>query len=451
MQTKQRTTTEVNLKDMFFHILYHWRSIILITVICAVALGGYQWYSIKRVHDVGGLTSEEEGYNWQMELFEANRKKSQEQINNFEKLLEARTNYRDESLLLKLDPVKSWVAVRVFSVHLDKNVLESLPAGNYSDPVDSLLPVYAGVTFNLKNADELKEVFGTDNDAYIREVVGVATEVKEDTVKLTCSAPTQEEAVRWADYMTKQIEKMKPEAEKLFAHDLILIRDEVYTVIRQDIANLSNNVSQEIENYQSSLNVARLNASKGAPGLPGTHIKKMAFFGAIFGLVLTLLFYGIQYAISGKLHESKDLITRFQLPIYGDFAHSRARRPGKVPDSWIEAWEFRNKVRDPEAVKNTLAALLREKVPSGTLLLTGTLPTSKLEPLCESLKERIEDGPEISCRGNLNGDSETLKAISKADAVVLVEEQHVSVMKEINREAELLNISDANVIGFVTL
>ena len=85
------------------------------------------------------------------------------------------------------------------------------------------------------------------------------------------------------------------------------------------------------------------------------------------------------------------------------------------------------------------------------LLLTGTVETEKIAPIAEALKTRVAEGQAIVCKGDLVSDGQAVMEAGKSDAVILVEEKHVSPIKDIDRSAELLNIGEANVIGFVVI
>ena len=453
METRLRGGVEVNLKDMFFHILYHWRSILIMLLVGTFALGYYQYYSIESVHARGELTAAEKQYEYDLQAYDASVATSRQAIRSYRNLLEDRRNYLEHSLLLQLNPSEVYQATRVYLIKLADSVNDKLHAGMAGDPADYLINVYGGAFDNMVSDQEMEEVFGTDNLAYVREVAKVEANADFNTVALTIYANSEEDAKKQIDYITKYVDMLKPKADAIYQHSLELVRDGVFTVTRMDLASARTNVSSDIESYQNALNRNLENVARGAPGKPGDGIKKMAFFGFLIALAFSLLLFGIQYVASGRFHESRDLTARYQLPVYGELVHSRAwnHHPGKLVDRLLENWEFRKKMRNRDTVYDTLAALIRDRMASGTLLVTGTLPTEKMKPLAEALKSRLPDGPEITVRGNLANDSETLTEASKADAVIVVEEMHVSRVKDVDRIAELLSIGDANAIGFITI
>jgi len=453
METRLRGGVEVNLKDMFFHILYHWRSILIMLLVGTFAFGYYQYYSIESVHAKGELTAAEKQYETDLQAYDASVATSRQAIRNYRNLLENRRDYLDHSLLLQLNPAEVFQATRVYLIKLADSVNDKLHAGMSGDPADYLINVYNGAFDNILSDQEMEEVFGTDNLAYVREVAKVECNADFNTVTVTILAPSEEVAKKQLAYLARYVENLKVKADAVYHHDLEIVRDGVFTVTRMDLGQTRTNVSADIESYQKALNRNLENVASGAPGKPGTGIKKMAFFGFLIALAFSLLLFGIQYVAAGRFHECRDLTARYQLPVYGELVHSRAwnHHPGMLVDRLLENWEFRKKIRNRDTVYDTLAALIRDRMASGNLLITGTLPTEKMKPLAEALKSRLPDGPEITVRGNLANDSETLTEASKADAVIVVEEMHVSRVKDVDRIAELLSIGDANAIGFITI
>ncbi len=103
MQLNKNRVIEINLKDLFFHILYRWRSILIAAIIGAVVLCGYQYFSIKKVHDAGKVTKEERQYQLNLQKYHDDLENNQNIIRVNTKLLQGQNNYRKESIYFQLD------------------------------------------------------------------------------------------------------------------------------------------------------------------------------------------------------------------------------------------------------------------------------------------------------------------------------------------------------------
>ena len=49
---------EINIRDLFFDLAYRWRSILVAALICAIALGAFQYTYLAVIHGQGKITKE---------------------------------------------------------------------------------------------------------------------------------------------------------------------------------------------------------------------------------------------------------------------------------------------------------------------------------------------------------------------------------------------------------
>ena len=143
MQRNPDYEAEVNLKNLFFSVLYRWRSILAAALIGAVLLGVYQFVSLETVHRKGERTEEERQYEIDLQAYHASMDTFQADIETYTNLIAARKEYRNNSPYLKLDPQKIWFAEKRYYVEVDPSVMEALPAGSTIDPADYVLSVYS--------------------------------------------------------------------------------------------------------------------------------------------------------------------------------------------------------------------------------------------------------------------------------------------------------------------
>ena len=120
---------EIDLKDLFFHVLYRWRSIIIIALVGALLACAWQFFSIARVHMAGELTKEEKKYEIDQKNYEITLAALEDSVESYQKVIENQTAYLNNSLLLKLDPKDSLSAVKKYSVTADRSLIEALPDG----------------------------------------------------------------------------------------------------------------------------------------------------------------------------------------------------------------------------------------------------------------------------------------------------------------------------------
>ena len=158
----------------------------------------------------------------------------------------------------------------------------------------------------------------------------------------------------------------------------------------------------------------------------------------------------MKYIMSGVLHSGSELSERYGLPVYGEFAKSRARRPGKGLDKLFEKWEFKH-ASSEDVVVDEIVAMLRERHNGKCVLLTGTVSGDKLNNLSQKLQSKLEGAVGLATEGDFLTNNAAIADASEADAVVMVEEKHASRLNSIEREAELLIMGSANVSGCIAI
>lgn len=54
--------SEISIRDLFFYVLYRWRSILFIALLVMAVLGGYKYYSLRDVLNSSVTGQEEQAY-----------------------------------------------------------------------------------------------------------------------------------------------------------------------------------------------------------------------------------------------------------------------------------------------------------------------------------------------------------------------------------------------------
>ena len=453
MEINRKYEKIIDLRDLFFHLLYRWRGIVLAALIGAALLGAMQHFKVQRIHSAGKQTAEEIKY-------EAAKQSHDEQVANCEAnirintaLLDSNNEYLAESVYMSLNPQQEWQAVSRFYVQLDPSVLEALPAGSAQDPADYVLPAYQ---YNLKsdlNAPELAELMGTDRPAYIDELVTVSMDAAANTVSVRIVGPDEATVeAQQAFFTARLMNECQATAQQIAPHTLIKLSEDVRAVVDTAITDKQADISKKNTTYQTAIVTNRdqlQSLRNSAPKKPGEHLVRYAVIGFMLGAVLWAGLQLILYAARGRLHTAGELQEHYALASFGQFARSRARRPGKGIDALIEKWEFGRGRPADEVVCDGAAALIREKYSGGRVLLAGSLPEAEMKPVCEALRARLGDDVALEARGGFLGDSGAIAAAGRADAVVLVERLHESRTADIDREIDVMNIGGAKVGGFL--
>ena len=441
MQINRDYEPEINLKDLFFHILYRWRSILAAALIGAILLGGYQALSAMKKHNqvnpvnvepVTGTVSWDDVYT---------------------KQLEELNSYKEESIYYKLDPQLVWTAKKMYLVRADLPAQGNQPRS--TDPVDSILPIYMTPLAGIADDQTLNDAFGTTKKEYISELINAEADPEMNLITLSVKGSTKEAARKGLDCLHNQMMAISKEYDQSIApHQLIVAGEDLAPMSDKDMADNRTAFDKEISAVEGKLKEAREKEETQQetiqPKVFGRTTLKWALIGFVLGAFLLMLVYTFHYIISGVLTDPNAYSEQFNTPIFGDFARSSSLHSNKGLDKLISKWELKNKNTDSRTVFNNIAALISEQVKENSVLLVSSLPENMLNKVKEKLVSLLPEKC-LTVQADILRNSDAIADAGKADAVVIVEKKHISRMKDIGRMAEILEISKAKVIGSIIL
>ncbi len=454
MQLNKNQVIEINLKDLFFHILYRWRSLLVVALIGAIVLCGYQYLTIKIAHDAGKQTKEERQFQLDLQDYKENLESAQNTIRVNTKLLQGQNTYRNESIYFQLDPQKVWVASNKYLVKVDQSVLDKLPQGSTIDPADSILSAYSSPLSETTD-DELKEAFGTEKPEYVSELVSVTSNVNDNTITVIVKGAKKETAQTGLALLDSKMKSISTEkAQGIDPHTLTLVSEDISITTDEDLVKKQDELAKQIKENQENLQKARQDLDKlderGEPKTPGQHLVRMAVIGFVLGAAILAFIYAVLFILKGGLSGSRDFSNRYKLPVFGEYATPGWLHSNKGLDKLFATWELGKSILNDDALSDNIAALVAENREATNVLLVSTLPTEKLNAIKEALTKRLPE-KNIEVQADATRNSNAITEASKADVVIMAEAKNVSRLKNIDRVAENLVIAKANVIGAIIL
>ena len=455
MQINRQYETEIDLRDLFFDLLYHWRSILIAALIGALLLGAYQYTTLELTHRAGKQTKEEKQFEVDLQAYRDSLKLAQSNIRTYTQQIDEKYRYLEESVYMSLDSQNEWVATRNYFVKVDPALMQAHSGSQNEDVSDYVATAYVSTLKTGLDAEEMQTLLGTGKQDYIDELVDIRSDADSNTITLTVIGASEENVTAQIDYFSDRLASFcGPQAQQVAAHELVLLNDDVFSRTDSDLSARQNEINKQLTEIQESIKTARetLNAleEKKEPTAPGKHLGRFAAIGFVLGAFLLACLYAVKYILGGRLHITDELTGRYNLSVFGRFAKSRARRPGKGLDALFEKWEFGHRGADERAILNGIAALLEERYAGKRVLLTGTVSEGALDGLVKRLRP-VLNGVELEVRADFLANREAIAATGRVDAIVLVEERYASRMRDIDRAAEILEISGTDVGGCVII
>ena len=432
MQINKNYLGELKFKDLFFHVLYRWRSILLIALACALVLGGTQYLNDRKRAGNAGEAPEEP------KLTAVGQFRSD--------LLEGRRGYLQESPYIRLDAKNVWTAEKTWLVKAGEG--ETVSA-------DSILQAYAAPLAGAGDA-ELEEAFGTS--VYAGELVRVTLSGESDTVNVRVQGADRETVEKGMAFVSGRIEAISAgKAKEAGSHELLVLSEGVSAGPDAELAKKqeellrfvadeekeaekdNERLSGERSSWQAQVNGAAAQASLG-PAV------KKAVLGFVLAAVLMAALYVVLYAVNGRMKGAEEITGKYGVPVLGECFRSASKHKGKGLDGLLEKLEGKNRVPADAEAQDRLASLAEGWEEAGTVGLASTLPEGDLKALEEALKKRRPE-KEIAVLADFTRSGKAVAEAAKAGAVVWVEEKGVSRRQEMDQAAETLLAAGAKVKG----
>ena len=429
---------EIRVRDVLFHLLYRWRSILLVMILCAAVLGGWQYFRVSTAHRAGNLTKDEQRYERDLAYYRNTLENSQRSLEEWEQRLRERYAVRDNSLLMKLSPENTWAAEKKFLV------------SGAGESTADVLAVYTGAMETSHDEAELAEAFGTPVAGYVKEITAIRIVDGENAFLATVYAADEEAAEKGLAYVSRKIEEAEKQAQEIAPHTVQTAAEGVSRAFPSEFVEKQYTVYEDVARHESKVRSATkavFNAEESMPVKQGNPAVRWGIAGAVLGLLAMILVYVTAYAQRGKLREGSEISEQYRIPLFGEMNRSGARRPAKGLDGLIEKLEFRKDPKTEDEVYDNAAVMIRENRGEGTLLLAGSVREEILAGVKAALRKRLGEDTEIEIRAGFPVSSGSAEDACRAGAVLWVEEKHVSRSKGIRKAAEVFGTVRAKVIG----
>ena len=305
MTINKNYKTTISLRDLFFHVLYRWKSILLVAVICAIGFGAYQFFYLKGIHDAGKQTEEERTFQINLQLYQVRLTDAKNKVDMITQEIEGQQEYQKESLYFNLNPQNVWIGSAEYHIEVVQEEIETLSTGSTIDPADSLLPYYLIPLGGETDQEELKEAFNTDRTEYINELVTVEPNFDSNTVSVRVLGKNQEDVEKALAYLDQRMNEISSgKAQRIKKHQLTLIGQTVALGSDKDLAEQKALQTEAMNTNIQTLMTAQdtlkaLDTEKAIPQPPGTHILKMIVIGLLLGGILVTVLYILLYEFNG--------------------------------------------------------------------------------------------------------------------------------------------------------
>lgn len=447
---------EIDIVDIATFIAYYWRRILITAFICATVFFVCRFIIIIIPDKDSGISEVqriERDYEIALREYYGSIAASEASITVNKAKLDDINRYVDRSVLLKIDWLNDWTASKRYQVQLADSVLNTAMLTEAYKPMQYVQSAYS-VRFkeNLDSA-EMQALLGTSENRFINEVVGLSLDINAGTMTIWARGASEDYVKRAIDYFSARLEKSYTEVHEIVEHSLMPSNIETTCRYNKELYDKRANIEKDIKDIGSTIietekGINRLR-DDGEPEPDGKGRVKFAIIGFFVGVFIACGRYAFKYIAGGRLHNASEISMRYSLPIFGEMTKSLAKTPGKGIDGFIDRIRFRKAISE-EAVYDSIAVYIRESTYKN-ILLASTISKDVLNQTAEQLKKRIDPGLQLSIQADILNDLSSIAEAKRMQAVILVEKKETSKTSDIDRMAEMLSISGAEVIGAVVL
>lgn len=384
--------------------------------------------------------------------------------------------YYQNSIRMKLDP--AGVSTERLSYLIDNHYEAVYPVMEHKDTTNDIISILKNSVLNATTHQKIADALQIDNVVYAQELVSaysndnnvlyfyIVAENQEDCKKIAeiiqQTVNEQVEAVRAAcgDFDITQsgeqyAKEMNLSLQEEQENKITSLRD-----LKNAISNLTYGMSEDQQMYYTTLldeekvkekdaTEQKKTAENIVVEVPAvTYVSlKWLLYGAFLGIICACACITLKYILSKQLRTANDMEEMYGLTVLGSIADKDKKK--------IRIFQKRYDTLDTESQLNMIVTkiqLVSEKEQYSRIFVGGSVLSEKTTEICEKLMEKMNTACINGCSGrSLVYDENTIREMSVADAVVLVEQIDVSQYDEIKKAKEIGEKCHRPVIGCVVV
>lgn len=481
----------VDLLDLFWNIVFAWRSVLTWMVVFALLLAGYAGFkyktdmknyniALKEYQDAlsGKVVSEEKTEEPDVEFTVDEQTQITDAVQLKKQMMKMR-NYVDESVLMNIDPYEEHMLSMNF--YVNNGYVINYTRDNIKDNTQALVDAYTTYVNSGTVAQKVAEELKLESDVkYVDELISAASNEDGFTVKFLYTDDSifeQAAAVIEDDILNQQSEL----AAKIGEHSVSLVSSETSIQADQNTATVQTNVMNSLNSYRTQYNTLIVNMSVQQkaeiekelrlsndgkessivedlkePEHP-SFSKKYPLLGVLAGLFLACVWIALKQIFSNQLLHTDDLTDYFDLKQVGVLhSHQDKQRKSRF-DQWLRKLRYRNEKEMDDTTRlgivcgNLELMCKRENISRICLTGSGMEKIRKTEEAAlQTILERLSSaGIQVLLVDNICYDMTSMRTVSEVGAVVLMERSHESIFQEIDKELMLLNQNEINIVGAI--
>lgn len=451
---------EVDLRDLLLATLRKWRSILIIAFTAAFLLGGIKCVKeFLNQRDDEYVSTLKKEYEDDLEQYEQAKKGYIRDINNFTSSIDYQEKYKENSILLKIDPYNKGVASVDIFVRMSELPQTNGTVVTTIDFTDGVVKAYASAIQQGSAMEQLSKSMKIDL-VYLKELITVTEDYDSNMLNVSVNYPDEKGAKSILSEILRRVDSIYPEIQaSLGDHSIAIMNRNIGISTDQIMADYQKKKILDLADTNTKLKDAEKALKElQEPAKPVT-LSKMAIIkqGIKFGVVgwlagafLTVCIVCITILFDKKIRTDCDLKKRFGLKLLGNFVKEKKKKLFSIVDDWLDCFEEKEYVPDELVYEMVATNIQNYNINNQKVFITGTVKEEVLNKFVINLQKRLPN-LKLGYGVNMNRNVFTLKEISKYDQIVLVEARKQSKLKAVEEEVETILNMNKEVMGYIIL
>lgn len=456
----------IEIKNVFWKIVFGWRYILMIGVLLAALLIGYKYNSDSDAYDMGKNLSDEVNASELKDI--ENIMSMYDRLNYFE-------NYYEDSLITKLNPQEYYILELQY--YVDSEYVFEIEQGSKRDYTPALVSAYGAYALNNEFAEALKNELNVDASIQsIRELTQISTATDSATVKLVVSVPNNWDAEEMESAIDKIMSEKSGELNSVGAHQLEKVNSAVNVTFSDSLEKKIydtryniNTVRQSIETYKAGLtdnqkvylynNIPyeeyKSEFFVAGPTEPSVNLK-FGIVGFILGAFLVCAWYLIKEVFANKLQNEDDIQLVFGVNKLGSVEKKAATKKHFIFDRLLYKIKNKNNVllsREDQLsyVASGIEIMCNTEQIDNIFLVGSCRKNADTETVTEIVAKLKSKGISCNAIDNIISDGEQLKNVVDTGYVVLTGEIDKSYYKHIEETIRVLHKYNVKILGTIII
>lgn len=439
----------VYLKDLIFTALRRWRAVLAIALIVGILLGGMQAVSGLRAANV---PIDPQAYQQAMEQYAQKKAVQELHLQTARENIEQQQAYIEESVLMQLNPYSYYDASVHLYVETERQILPDTDSQKPVDRTADVLHAYEAMLLSGPVVQVLADAMETQS-RYVLEVLTVEQDSTANALVLNIKLPTADAAQEILALVENRMDAAGAQINRdVAAHRATITAQSVNEKLDMELPSTQQAAYTRLTELKTALTEIEIeNAQLVAPAAQTGSVKDAvkkaviwAVIGAVLGAFVTMGVLWVAHIGSDKVYAARNLTNRTGIKVIGVLC-SRIKNP---VDRFVYRLEGREgQVREIGAVATDICCRAKE---AKHLLITGSGDKAQRESILKAVTA-VMPGVRVEDQGNVLCASEALEALSRCDAVVLVEKTGVSRYDAVRRQISIICDYEKEILGCVLL